>query len=318
MTELLSVSNLSVKYAPDAPSAVDGVSIDIPSVGYTLAVVGESGSGKSTLGMCFMNLVEPPGRIVSGKIEYMGKDILSMGGEDLRRFRWQEVALVPQSAMNSFSPVKKVSDHVTQVLRERARLPKSEAKAKSLELLAEVGIKTERANAYSHELSGGMRQRACIATALSLSPKLLIADEPTSALDVVVQQQILELLRKRVVKAGLSLFFITHEIAILENLVENVCVMFSGEIVERGPLGKILFEPLHPYTQMLLESMPTLESRRDALSRFSRTKESMSIPRTGCKFANRCKYAFDRCRTEAPLLKETDHGRLVSCHKVNP
>jgi len=220
--------------------------------------------------------------------------------------------------MNSFSPVKKISEHIIQVMREHTNMSKTVAREKALDLLAEVGIRTDRADSYSHELSGGMRQRAVLALALSLSPKLLIADEPNSALDVVVQQQILELLRKRVIEAGLSLFFITHEIAILENLVENVCVMFAGGIVERGPLNKVLFEPLHPYTKMLLDSLPTLDSRRDVLSQLYQVKESVLIPIVGCKFANRCKYVFERCRIEAPFLRETEHGRFVSCHKVNP
>jgi peptide/nickel transport system ATP-binding protein len=220
--------------------------------------------------------------------------------------------------MNALNPVKTISNHLVEVLRTHREISKSDARDQALEMLADVGIKEERADAYSHELSGGMRQRAIIALALALSPKLLIADEPTSALDVVVQRQILGLLTKQVSETGLSLLYITHEIAILGGLVDHVAVMFAGEIVERGPIRKVLFEPLHPYTQMLLESLLTLDSNRYALTSMAgKTKDTLAVPEVGCKFAYRCKYAFDRCRSERPVLKETDQGRVVACHKYN-
>lgn len=318
-TELLSMSKVTVQYSPGTGKqrAADNVSLAIPSTAYTLGVVGESGSGKTTLGLSILNLIDPPARI-SGVIKFEGKDVLGMSKNQLRAYRWQEVSMVYQSAMNALNPVKTISNHIVEVLRTHSDISSSDARDQALKLLADVGIKQERADAYSHELSGGMRQRAIIALALALSPKLLIADEPTSALDVVVQRQILGLLTKQVSETGLSLLYITHEIAILGGLVDHVAVMFAGEIVERGPIRKVLFEPLHPYTQMLLESLLTLDSNRNSLTLIAgKTKDTLAIPEEGCKFRFRCKYAFDRCRSEPPVLKETDQGRVVACHKYN-
>jgi len=318
--DLLKLSDVTVEYALEhgVRKASDGVSLRIPSRGFTLGIVGESGSGKTTLGLLMMNLIEPPGRITRGKIEYQGRDILGMNRDQLRRYRWQEVAMVYQSAMNSLNPVKSVSSHIVEVLREHSDISKTEAREKAIKLLSSVGIKEERADAYSHELSGGMRQRAVIAMALALSPKLLIADEPTSALDVVVQKQILALLRKEVIEKDLSLVFITHEIALLGDLVDNVAVLFAGEIVESGEIDDILFDPMHPYTESLLGSLLSLESTREMIQTVpALTKEARVVPEVGCKFANRCRYAFARCRVERPLLKESSNGRLVACHKYS-
>jgi peptide/nickel transport system ATP-binding protein len=318
--DLLNLSEVTVQYSVSGRvrNAVDKLSFVIPSEGYTIGFVGESGSGKTTLGLSIMNLIKSPGKISNGDIQFMGRDVLKMSDNELRHYRWQDVAMVFQSAMNILNPVKNVSDHLVEVTREHKHVSKREAQEKAISLLNEVGIKTERANAFAHELSGGMRQRVVIAMALALSPKLLIADEPTSALDVVVQQQILALLKREVIDKGLSLIFITHEITLLENLVEHVAVMYAGEIAESGPIDKVLFEPLHPYTEMLLGSLLTLDSERASFSNFvSSTKDSFLIPSVGCKFATRCKYVFDRCRTERPLLKESEKDRFVACHKYN-
>jgi peptide/nickel transport system ATP-binding protein len=317
MADLLNVHDLSVNYQVRRFSklALDSVSLDIPSSGYSLGIVGESGSGKTTLGMSIMNLIEAPGKITGGSIQYREKDILDMSRSELRKYRWEEVSMIYQSAMNSLSPVKNVSGHIVEVIKEHTGASKREAREQALKLLAQVGIE-DRADGFPHELSGGMRQRAIIAMALVLSPKLLIADEPSSALDVVVQRQILALIKDQIKKRGLSLLFITHDIAILGGLVEHIAVMYQGEIVERGPLDKVVVEPMHPYTEMLLSSTLTLESDREVLNSTSQESRLLA-PRQGCRFANRCKYAFDRCRTEKPKLLETESGRLVACHKFN-
>jgi len=319
MTELLKVDDLSVQYkvGHSAKLALDRVSFDIPSAGYSLGLVVESGSGKTTLGMSVMSLIEPPGKIVTGTIQYQAKDVLAMTKSELRRYRWEEVAMVYQSAMNSLSPVKSVSGHLVEVIREHSGASKNEAREQALRLLGQVGIE-DRADGFPHELSGGMRQRVVIAMALVLSPNLLIADEPSSALDVVVQRQILALLKDQIKKRGLSLLFITHEIAILSGLVDHVAVMYQGEIVERGPFAKVLFEPLHPYTEMLLGSILTLDSVREILDTQDHSLELRRPAQgQGCKYANRCKYVFARCRTEDPKLIEVERERFAACHKYS-
>ena len=239
-----------------------------------------------------------------------------MSETELLSYRGEQVSMVYQSAMNALNPVKRVSSHVEEVLRVHSHTSKSEARDRAKELLENLGIKKSRANDYPHQLSGGMRQRVVIAMALALSPKLLIADEPTSALDVVFQRQILSLLKKQVSQKNLSLFFITHELAILGGLVEYVAVMFQGEVVEYGQLRKVLFEPLHPYTEMLVNSILTLASGPDALLASPRTAAEIA-KNGGCKYAGICKYAFERCRKERPRLLENEGKRLVACHKYN-
>jgi peptide/nickel transport system ATP-binding protein len=319
---LHTIEKLTVQYAIDkatAKTALDNVSMTIPGGGYTVGVVGESGSGKTTLGMSIMNLIEPPGKVVSGRIDYMGKNVLEMSSSELRAYRWGEVSMVYQSAMNSLNPVKTVIWHLTEVIRAHTPASDREARERALKLLDEVGIRPERADGYAHEFSGGMRQRVVIAMALALSPKLMIADEPTSALDVVVQRQILTLVRKKVEQNKLSLVFITHEIAILSGLVDNVAVLHGGEIVETGPIDKVLNEPLHPYSEMLLGSLLTLDFEASEMSKFAKAakKLELGMPEKGCKYANRCKYAFERCRIESPLLQKVQGNRWVACHKYD-
>jgi peptide/nickel transport system ATP-binding protein len=316
----LKISDLSVVYNAGSKiqiTALNSVSMEIPVGGYTIGLVGESGSGKTTLGMSIMKLIEAPGRVTSGKVEYMDKDILGFNDESLRRYRWEQVSMVFQSAMNSLNPSKTAVNHIAEVIQQHKDISKRDAHNTAVELLGKVGIKSDRVDGFPHEFSGGMRQRVVIAMALALAPKLLIADEPTSALDVVVQKQILTLLKKEVAKNNLSLLFITHEIAILSGLVDNVAVMFAGEIVEIGATSKVLFEALHPYTQMLLGSILNFSSSNDMMRTRAEAESDVTLPTVGCRYARRCKYVFDRCRTERPLLKETQQGRLVACHKYN-
>ncbi len=320
-TTLLKISDLSVRYdlgPAVTKNAIDSVSLEIPSAGYTLGLVGESGSGKTTLGMSILNLIQRPGKISKGRIDYKGENILQFDPKRLTSYRGKEVSMVYQSAMNSLNPLTSVLDHLVEVFREHGSISKSTATDKALELLTQVGIKPERARDYPHEFSGGMKQRAVIAMALALSPKLLIADEPTSALDVVVQKQILALLKKQVLERNLSLIFVTHEIALVPELTSNIAVMYSGEIVELGKTAEVLAEPLHPYSEMLLNSLLSLKSSKDILESYIKEKETVTpqpLDRNACKFSNRCKYAFDRCKRERPLLREVRRGRWVACHK---
>jgi peptide/nickel transport system ATP-binding protein len=313
----LRISNVSVVYGikQNPLRALEDVSLEIPLSGFTVGVVGESGSGKTTLGMSIMNLIEPPGKIVSGRIEYMNRNVLGMGKEELRQYRWKEVAMVHQSAMNSLNPVKKVVDHIIEVQKAHVNIFETEARENALRLLSEMGIAAERAFDYPHELSGGMKQRVAIAMSIVLSPRLLIADEPTSALDVVVQKQILALLKEQVLRRKLSLIFITHEIAILSGLVDYVAVMFKGKVMEYGPLDDVLFDPLHPYTEMLLNSILSVKGTRSGkLPPFDPIANVARDP-IGCRYSGTCKYVFEKCRIETPVLLQVQNGRWVACHK---
>jgi oligopeptide/dipeptide ABC transporter ATP-binding protein len=296
--------------------ALHGTSLDVYPSGYKLGIVGESGIGKTTLGLSMMNLIEPPGRIVGGRLEYAGRDLLSMSPEEARRYRWKEVAMVFQSAMNAFSPVKKTSEHIAEVISERTEASRSKARDEALRWLSEVGIESEYADSFPHELSGGMKQRAMVAMALALSPKLLIADEPTSALDVVVQKQILFLLKREVSRLGLSLVFITHDLPLLWGLVDDVAVMFAGEVVEKGPVSQVLRNPRHPYTEQLVSSLLTLDTNV-RVSDIKTLDFGQQVAEEGCRFRFRCKYAFERCRKERPMLKEVEKGSYVACHKYD-
>jgi peptide/nickel transport system ATP-binding protein len=326
---LMTIKDLTVQYRTRYGTirALNSISAQIPKRGHTLGIVGESGSGKTTLGLALMNVIEFPGKITGGQIEYGGRNILELNQTELCKYQWREISIVYQAAMNSLNPVKKVSDPITEVLRKHLSMSRKEANEQALRLMTEVGLEGAWFDSYPHELSGGMRQRIIIALAMALSPKILIADEPTSALDVVVQAQILGLLKQQVLQKDLSLIFITHEIAVLGGLVDNVAVMYAGEIVEQGPLDDILFKPLHPYTELLLESsMKMQQQQNDAggkASTFSAGSSNVTTTRnlyqgsSSCPFAARCRYAFERCRKEKPLLRETERGRLVSCHKYN-
>lgn len=320
MTELLDIKDVSVEYKIEdqVVRAMDLVSLAVPEKG-TLGLVGESGSGKSTLALSTMKLIEPPGKISTGEVRYKNKNILAYSEKELRKYQWEEVAMIYQSAMNSLNPVKKISHPIIEALRQHKKISKTEAMDKTIKLLQDVGIGQDRVNSYPHEFSGGMKQRVIIALALALSPRLLIADEPTSALDVVTQKQILTLIKREITRNQQSLLFITHEIALLNGLVDEIAVMYAGEIVERGSLKDLLAEPLHPYTEVLLGTILTLDSPMKDLSGYNASGErSILKVMNYCRYSNKCKYAFDRCRKERPLLrKESRKGRLVACHKFN-
>ena len=320
-SDLLKISNLSVSFTIEKFQilALNKVNLSLgESTRGGLGIVGESGSGKTTLGLSILNLIEAPGKVTNGSIEYMGKNILDFGEADLRKYRWKQVSMVHQSAMNSLNPVKTIINPIVEILRYHAKMPKDEAQKRAIQLLSEVGIKPERVFSYPHELSGGMKQRVSIALALALSPKILIADEPTSALDVLTQLQILALIRKEIRDRGLYLIFITHEISLLSGLVDNIAVMYAGDIVELGRVKDVLSNPQHPYTEMLIGTLVTFHSKSSVyLSRTDAKEVPTTIPSRGCRYANRCKYAFERCMTEEPLLKMTKEGREVACHKYN-
>lgn len=260
---LLVVDGLRVEYAGDSRSVIgaDGVSLSIAR-GEVLGLAGESGCGKSTTANAIMRLLKPPAQITRGAITFNGRDVLAMSPEELRRFRWRDVAMVFQSAMNSLNPVMTVGEQIIDVLTTHEGLGRHEARERAAELLGVVGIPADRLKSYPHQLSGGMRQRAVIAIALALNPSLLIMDEPTTALDVVVQQEIMEQVIDLKNRLGFSILFITHDISLMVDISDRMGVMYAGRLVEMGPSKEIFAEPLHPYTQALMGAFPPISGPR--------------------------------------------------------
>lgn len=312
--KLLEISGLKTYfYTPRGViRAVDNVYLDL-SKGEVVGVAGESGCGKSTLGHSIIRLVPPPGRIVSGKVLFKGLDILSLSEEEFRKIRWREVSMIFQAAMNVLNPVYTVGDQIAEAFRVHFDLSKREALEKARELLSLVGVDPRRASSYPHELSGGMKQRVVIAMALALNPSVVIADEPTTALDVVVQAQIINLLKRLRSKLGLSMVFISHDLSLIAEVADRVAIMYAGQIVELGPSGDLYRELKHPYTRGLLESIPRLRGDLRKLTWIEGVPPDLVNPPEGCRFAPRCRYEMDVCNREEPPLVNLAPGYYVKC-----
>jgi peptide/nickel transport system ATP-binding protein len=297
---LVNIQGLSVEYRTGdvTAKAVQDVRLEIRK-GETLGLVGESGSGKSTLGLALMGLILPPGYITSGEITFDGVDLRNMDRDDLRRLRGKKIAMIFQDPMTSLNPVKKIGDHFIEYIRAHDA-DASEQKARSMAetVLADLGIPASRVDDYPHQFSGGMRQRVMIGLALALGPSLIIADEPTTALDVIVEAQILKLLRDLKAKYSLSLILITHNMGIVAEMADRVAVMYAGRIAEVAPATQIFEDAKHPYTKALLETIPNIRAEDKILNTIPGSPPSLTDPPPGCPFHPRCPYAFDRCRNE--------------------
>ncbi|BAN90461.1 ABC transporter ATP-binding protein [Aeropyrum camini] len=293
--------------------AVDGVSFTLRR-GEILGIAGESGSGKSTLAWSILGLVPPPGRIVGGRIMIDGMDVTAMSETELRRkVRWKKVSMVFQGAMNVLTPVYTVGRQIEEVLQVHKGVGRSEARQRVYELLESVGLHRSIADRYPHELSGGQKQRVVIAMALALEPDIVIADEPTTALDVVVQAQILNLLKKLAWEKNLSIILITHDLSVIAELAETVMVMYGGKIAEYGPSDTVFTKPQHPYTQALLRAIPKLRGPIDRLAYIPGSPPDLRNPPPGCRFHPRCPKAFDRCSREEPPLFKVGERHLSAC-----
>ncbi len=291
---------------------VDDVSFKLKE-GESLGIAGESGCGKSTLAFSLLKLVPPPGRIVGGKIVIDGQDIVKMSESEVRsKVRWKKISMVFQGAMNALNPVYTVGYQLAEPLIYHKGYSKKEAIEEAKKYLEMVGLAPEIVNRYPHELSGGMKQRVVIAMALILQPKIVIADEPTTALDVVVQAQILNLLKKLQKELKISIILITHDLSIIAELADKVAIMYAGKIVEFGPLEKVFVDPKHPYTQALLRSIPRLRGSKEKLEWIPGTPPDLRNPPPGCRFHPRCKFTMDICRKEPPpeVYLEPDHRVL--------
>jgi peptide/nickel transport system ATP-binding protein len=299
--------------------AVDGVSFDIRA-GETVGMVGESGCGKSVTALSLLRLVDPPGRIEPGSsIEFEGRDLLTLDEEGIRQIRGNRIAMVFQEPMTALNPVFTIGDQVAEVARVHAGASRRAAWDRAVEMLNLVGIPDprDRAKSYPHQLSGGMRQRVLIAMALVMNPSLLIADEPTTALDVTIQAQILELLADLQQRLGLAVLLITHDLGVVAEVTSRVLVMYGGQIVERAPVRELFRHPRHPYTRGLLEAMPRLGRQRERLTVIPGTVPPPTRWPSGCRFRDRCAWAWQRCADEHPPEYVVTAEHNARCHLVD-
>ena len=309
---LLEISNIKIYYytLTGIVKAVDNVSLTINENEW-ISVVGESGCGKSTLAYGVIRLVPPPGKIISGKIVFQGKDLLSMDREEFRKMLGKDIGMVFQDPMTSLDPLRKVGEQLAEVFMIHLKMDQKEALRYAGDLLEKVGLTKDRVNYYPHQLSGGQRQRVSIAIAMALRPKLLIADEPTTALDVIVQDTIMDLIES-FKKEGTSILFITHDLALAAERSDRIAVMYAGKLVELGNVDQIVDNPKHPYTIGLLQSVPDLWGPRKIES-ISGYPPDLRTPPSGCRFHPRCKEKFEPCSKEEPPLIEIEPGHYVSC-----
>ncbi|MDO8502818.1 MAG: ABC transporter ATP-binding protein [Gemmatimonadaceae bacterium] len=315
---LLSVENLRTWF--HMPSAiarsVDGVSF-VVNAGETVGIVGESGCGKSVTALSILRLIQPPGRIEEGsRIMFEGQDLVTLGDAEMRNIRGNRISMIFQEPMSALNPVFTVGDQVAEVARVHGTGSRRDAWNRAVEMLALTGIPSpgERAKQYPHQLSGGMRQRVLIAMALMMTPALVIADEPTTALDVTIQAQILELLTDLQKRLGTSILMITHDLGVIAETATRVLVMYGGEIVEEASVDALFSAAHHPYTEGLMNAMPQMSESRARLNVIPGTVPSPTAWPTGCRFRDRCPYAWGRCESEHPPLYRISEGHTSRCH----
>ncbi len=317
---LLEVRNLKTYFYTEdgVVSAVDGVSFDVYP-GEVLGIVGESGCGKSVTSLSIMRLIAPPGKIVSGEILLAGKNLLTLSENEMTAVRGDRISMIFQQPQTALNPVFQVNNQIAEVLNIHKNISVEAGKARAIDLLKMVGIPDaeRRAEAYPHELSGGMAQRVMIAMALACTPELLIADEPTTALDVTIQAQILDLMRDLRTQMGTSVILITHDLGVVAEMAERVAVMYAGEIVEQSDVNLLFEQPLHPYTQGLIGSIPVLGQLKERLDVIPGSVPNLVNLPAGCRFAPRCtareKFGMKICAAHKPDLTEAAPGHLVRC-----
>jgi peptide/nickel transport system ATP-binding protein len=315
MNPLLEVKNLRVHYhTPRGPvKAVEGIDLGL-NAGERFGLIGESGSGKSTMALSMMRLIKPPGRIESGEVLLDGISLMSLSEEEMRQLRLAKIALISQGAMNSLNPVMRVKPQILDGLQSHGlRLSRQESGDRVRELLEWVGLRPGVANMFPHELSGGMKQRVCMAIAISLHPRVIIADEPTSALDVVVQRQVMETLRRVQEDLGASVILIGHDMGLMAQFADRVGIMYAGRLLEEGPVRDLFASPQHPYSQLLINSLPSLENKTAFQGISGFPPLLLDLP-PGCVFHPRCPYAMDRCVVEDPALRPVGLHHRAACH----
>jgi dipeptide transport system ATP-binding protein len=317
MEKILQVKDLQVSFSTygGEVKAVRGVSFDLYK-GETLAIVGESGCGKSVTSQSIMRLIpNPPGKIIGGEILFKGQDLIKLKEPELRKFRGANISMIFQDPMTALNPTLSIGEQIMEGIIQHKKIARAEAKKAAIEMLALVGIPSpeQRLKQYPHQFSGGMRQRIVIAMALVCQPDVLIADEPTTALDVTIQAQILELFREIQKKTGVSIILITHDLGVVAQVATRIAVMYAGKIVELGSRREIFYQPQHPYTRGLLQSVPRLDIERDELVPIPGTPPDLFSPPVGCAFAARCPYAMEVCDQAYPFKTHLSNYHDVDC-----
>jgi peptide/nickel transport system ATP-binding protein len=319
LAPLIEIRGLSTHFrlSTGVLKAVNGVDLTLEA-GETLALVGESGCGKSITAASIMRLVPPPGRIVAGSVLFKGVDLLKLSEDEMRGIRGNSIAMVFQDPMTSLNPVFTIGSQVAEGLRIHRGLSREQAEREAVDILSLVGIPAprERIRDYPHQLSGGMRQRVMIAMALCCRPELVIADEPTTALDVTIQAQILELLDRLKEETRMGLILITHNLGIVAERAHRTAIMYAGQIVESAETSELFGNPLHPYTQGLLASLPEFAAPGEKLKTIAGSVPDLRGELAGCPFRERCPVCFEACATHAPGLKEAGRGHLVRCLRL--
>ena len=315
---LLQIKDLSIVYATEdgVVQALTNANLTLRQ-GETLGLVGETGAGKTTLARGIMRLIpNPPGKIVSGQILFDGKDLLGLSIKEMRKYRGRQISMIFQDPMTSLNPVMTVGDQIREVIvTHHPEMSRQDTKKHAENMMEMVGITSTRYGDYPHQFSGGMKQRVVIAIALAGEPRLLIADEPTTALDVTIQAQVLEMIHALKRKSNTAMLLITHDLGVVAQNCDSVAIIYAGEIVEYGTLRQVYKNVLHPYTEGLFGSVPSLEANAQRLAAIEGMMPDPTALPKGCKFVDRCKYATDRCRTESPRLLEMEDGHKARCFR---
>ena len=315
---LLDIKNLAIHFQTEEGDvcAVNGIDLSVEP-GKTLGLVGETGAGKTTTALGILRLVPEPGKVLSGTIEYKGKDIMQMSEKEVQDIRGNEISMIFQDPMTALNPVMTVGDQVAEVVLRHQNCTKAEAQGRMIEILGKVGIGAERAADYPHQFSGGMKQRVVIAMALACNPSLLLADEPTSALDVTIQAQVLEMIKSLQDEFQTAMLLITHDLGVVAEVCSTVGIMYAGEIVEYSAVEEFFENTVHPYSQGLIAAIPRLDENVKRLNVIpGMMPDPMDLP-SGCKFHTRCPYATELCKTCVPSMREVSPGHAVKCHMID-
>jgi peptide/nickel transport system ATP-binding protein len=315
---LLEIKNLSVEYHTDdaVVYAVNNISLEVKK-GESIGLVGETGAGKTTIAKSVLGILpQLQAKIKSGEIYFEGNDLLKLSEKEMQKIRGNKIAMIFQDPMTALNPIETVGFQIAEAIKRHNKIKRQEARERAEEMLEMVGIPGERYRDYPHEFSGGMKQRVVIAMALACNPELLLADEPTTALDVTIQAQVLDMMRNLRQKLNTSVVLITHDFGVVADFCDSVAVTYAGEIVERGNVDRIFNNPRHPYTQGLFESIPRLDSNESRLKPIKGLMPDPTHLPEGCRFAERCPYATERCNASSPEAYEIEPGHFVKCFKV--